>query len=85
VVLSRHRWPAILSWLGRRTLPIYLLHFWMILRLVSVLLVAAVAVPPAIGLILPPVVTAVAIALSLGVYAVSRRVPGLWDVPWRRR
>lgn len=85
VVLSRHRWPAILSWLGRRTLPIYLLHFSIILRLVSVLLVAAVAVPPAIGLILPPVVTAVAIALSLGVYAVSRRVPGLWDVPWRRR
>lgn len=85
VVLSRHRSMALLPWLGRRTLPIYLLHFSIILRLVSVLLVAGVVIPPAAGLVLPPLVTVGAIVLSLSIYAATRRVPGLWDVPWRRR
>lgn len=84
VVLSRRRSMALLPWLGRRTLPIYLLHFSIILRLVSVLLVAGVTIPPAVGIVLPPLATASAIALSLAIHAMTRRVPGLWDVPWRR-
>jgi len=80
VVLSGQPAMRWLELLGRRTLPIYVLHFY------PVLVVSALLEPVAgrIGWaapVLPPLLTAVAILLSLGVERVTRRVPGLYTLP----
>ena len=80
VVLSRLRGFRWLSYLGSRTLPIYVLHFYPILIFITLiqpiapdLMWAAPAIPLA--------VTVVAILVSLGIHALTKRVPGLYTEP----
>ncbi|MGX9349437.1 acyltransferase family protein, partial [Microbacterium sp. KNMS] len=77
------KWKAFdwVAYLGRNTLPIYLVHFFPILAIS----VAVAALPrlqgPGVALIVPAV-AAVSIGLSLLAYRVLRGVPGVFDTPW---
>lgn len=84
VVLSRRPEMGWLEFLGRRTLPIYVLHFYPILVLCALLEPVAARTGWAAP-VLPPVLTVVAILVSLGVERVTRRVPGLYALPSVRR
>ncbi|TNC19253.1 hypothetical protein FHE66_04000 [Georgenia sp. 311] len=84
VVLSRS--PAMwwLEFLGRRTLPIYVLHFYPVIVLSALLEPVAARIGWAAP-VLPLVLTAGAILFSLGVERVTRQVPGLYTLPSVRR
>jgi uncharacterized membrane protein YcfT len=80
VVLGR---LAVLGWLARlgtRTLPVYVLHFYPILA-VAALLRTLPDASSAVALALPPVLTVVAVAVSLVVHRSTRGVPGLYGLP----
>lgn len=80
VVLSRRRAFSWLSYLGSRTLPIYVLHFYPILLFMTLIEVVAPELrwtAPA----MPLALTIVAILVSLGVYALTKRLPGLYTEP----
>jgi uncharacterized membrane protein YcfT len=80
VRLDRLRAFQWLHWLGSHTLPVYLLHFYPIL-------VTAALIRPfsdeltRLGVLIPPAMTLVAIAASLGIWRLTRRIPGLYDLP----
>lgn len=65
--------------LGKRTLPIYVLHMQPIQLLhLLVLSLPAGALP---SVLIPPVAAAVAVAVSLAVHHATRNVAGLWGLP----
>lgn len=74
-----------LQYLGRNTLPIYLIHYLAIAGIVVALPTfggGSLAVSGALVL----VISAVAVAISLGIYRVTKGVPGLYDAPaWLSR
>jgi uncharacterized membrane protein YcfT len=85
VVLSRARWSRGFVALGSRTLPVYLLHFAPVLVLSALLAPAAAQLAPA-ALAVPPLITVIAIAVSLLVHRLTRGIPGLYGLPaWVRR
>lgn len=82
VAIALSRWRAFgwLRELGSRTLQVYLVHFYPILAIC--LLIAPVAPSlQGVGVLLPPVLTVVAILTALGVHRLTRRVSWLWDLP----
>lgn len=87
VVLSRAAGTDWLRALGRRTLGVYLVHFYVILGLCLALSpVAAQVVEHRVpDLALPAGLTVVAILVSLGVHRSTRRLTWLWDRPHLRR
>ncbi|WP_165962653.1 acyltransferase family protein [Occultella glacieicola] len=83
VALSR---VAALDWLralGRRTLEVYLVHFYVILGLCLLLapVAARIAESRVLDLTLPLLLTAVAVLVPLGVRRLTRRLTWLWDRP----
>ncbi|WP_445443447.1 acyltransferase family protein [Clavibacter sp. km1a] len=82
VVLARARWAHGLVALGSRTLPVYLLHFAPVLVLTALAAPIAEQLAP-VALAVPPVLTVVAIAVSLLVHRVTRGIPGLYGLPRR--
>ncbi|MBD8061562.1 acyltransferase family protein [Oceanitalea stevensii] len=84
VVLSGRPTMRWLEFLGTRTLPIYVLHFYPIVVLAALLEPVADRLGWAAPL-LPPVLTVGAILVSLGVHRVTRQVPGLYTLPPVRR
>lgn len=80
VVLTGRRGMRWLELLGRRTLPIYVLHFYPIIVLSALLEPVAARIGWAAP-VLPPVLTAGAILFALGVHRLTRQVPGLYTLP----
>ncbi|AZS35611.1 Inner membrane protein YcfT [Microbacterium lemovicicum] len=78
---QRLRWVSLL---GKNTLPVYVLHFYVVLGGVAVLAQIRATAEP-FSAVWVPALTAAGILVSLGIHRVSRRVPGLWDLPrkWR--
>lgn len=87
VALSR---VAALDWLralGRRTLGVYLVHFYVILGVCLLLAPVASHVGQwrVLDLALPLLLTVLAVLVSLGVRRLTSRLTWLWDRPrWRR-
>ncbi|CAL4858834.1 hypothetical protein MMM2322_00474 [Microbacterium sp. MM2322] len=74
----------ILSWmsvLGRNTLPIYLLHWYVLLVVYAVVNLAFADGAGALTDLLAPAMTAVTIAGCLAVHRVTRRIPGVYARP----
>ena len=69
--------------LGRRTLPIYLLHLYPVLW-TAVALDSLGGVGGIAATLIPVVLAAGSILFSLAFWGGTRWVPGLYDVPWRR-
>jgi len=80
VTLARVPWARGLVSLGSRTLPVYLLHFAPVLLGAALLAPMAGRMGPA-ALAVPPLLTVVAIAVSLLLHRLTRRVPGLYGLP----
>lgn len=81
ICLSRVRLFDFLRYLGTRTLPIYLFHTFPMVALAAILTATDVHLPAAVLFALPPLLTVVAILLSLGVYKLLRSVPGVYTAP----
>lgn len=87
VALSR---VAALDWLralGRRTLGVYLVHFYVILGVCLLLapVAAQVAELRVLDLALPLLLTVLGVMVSLGMHRLTRRLTWLWDRPrWPR-
>ena len=84
VWLSRLRAFHWVEMLGSRTLQIYFVHFYVVLGAVA-LLAPIRGQASAVQLIWVPLVTVLAVLVSLVVHRLTRRVPGLWDLPRRTR
>ncbi|GAB2624779.1 acyltransferase family protein [Pseudactinotalea suaedae] len=87
VTLSR---VAALDWLralGRRTLGVYLLHFYVILGVCLLLapVAAQVAAWRVFNLALPVLLTVLAVLVSLAVHRLARGLTWLWDRPRLQR
>ena len=80
VILDRLRAFQWLHRLGSHTLPIYLIHFYPILITVALIRQFDVELERA-SLLIPPVMAVVAILVALGLWRLTRRVPGLYDLP----
>ncbi|ANH38077.1 Inner membrane protein YcfT [Nocardioides dokdonensis FR1436] len=88
VVLARTTRPAqVLAWIGRRTLPVYVMH--------TAVLATLLHLPPVLdlesgsvlrGVLHPVVVTAIAVLVPLGAHAVLLRLGATWlfALPQRR-
>lgn len=79
-VVDRTAVRAPLAYLGRNTLPVYVLHSVVLAALVAALPDAVVGWP-----VSPLPLTAVAVGISLGLNLVLRQVPGLLALPGRTR
>lgn len=80
VALSRHAAFDWLRELGTRTLPIYVLHFYPILVVAS-LLAPFSELFQNLAPALPPVLAILAVVASLGIHRVTRRVRGVYALP----
>lgn len=69
-----------LGWLGRNTLPIYVLHMAPLLLIAPLVVGAATA-----SVWWPPLLAAVALAVSLAVWRLTWRIPGLYRLPVTER
>jgi uncharacterized membrane protein YcfT len=72
---------AWVSSIGRNTLPIYLLHWYVLLVVYAVVNLVASDGAGVFTDVLAPVMTAVTIAGCLAVHRVTRRVPGMYARP----
>lgn len=72
------RW---LSWIGKRTLPVYLLHVPVVMGLAHYL-PSGYWIPALAVHVAPFIITAIAIAVSLWIWFSTKRVPGLYSAPW---
>lgn len=84
VLLSRHRAFDWLSALGTRTLPIYLVHTFPMIAVAGVIVAGAPGGALdgiGFGTVLPVLLCAVAILVSLAAHRAFGRVPGLFTVP----
>lgn len=82
--LANYRAFDWLAYLGRNTLPIYLLHVPIIVTVTAALISGEASIPrPWVALVVPAM-TIAAIALSIGAYWLTRRIPGIYDAPWNR-
>jgi uncharacterized membrane protein YcfT len=81
VNLSGTALTAPLEYLGRRTLPIYLVHTFPMIAVAAVLLPALGRLPSWFGTILPPALTLLAVTCGLLADRYVRVIPGLLDVP----
>lgn len=83
-MLVTEKWPTFsekLGWLGRRTLPIYVLHFPIIAFLGSAAIRHWAVGPRSLdNLLFSPTITAVTIALSLAVFAMIERAGLGWTL-----
>lgn len=73
------RWFAWVNYLGTKTLPIYLVHYMPVAGIAALL--ATLTTPPLGASVAVPILAAIAICISLLVYAALRRVPGVFDLP----
>ena len=74
-----------LRWLGKNTLPIYVLHMIALELGVRFIPSFMFGAPANTVDLVPFVLTAFAISLSLGVWYVTRRIPGFYSLPdWAR-
>ncbi|WP_345752393.1 acyltransferase family protein [Microbacterium rhizophilus] len=84
IALARARGFGWLAHLGANTLPVYVLH-WYVMTLAIFLLGLVPFWPPALVPFLVPLLVAIAIPVSLLIHRVAARVPGLFDRPtWLR-
>lgn len=83
--LARWRVSEPLAALGRRTLPVYLLHVPLLLLVASTTRdLASSDAASELRLLLPPVLALVVIGGSLLVHRATRRIRALWEVPRSR-
>jgi len=80
MVLSRSPWTGGLRALGRNTLPVYLVHFYVVLIGVAVIAPVAGGLR-AFALVVPVAFTALSTAMSLAVHRATRRATWLWGLP----
>jgi uncharacterized membrane protein YcfT len=78
--LQAFRW---LRELGARTLPVYLVHFYPILIAAALIHPFASELESA-SVVIPPLMTAVAIFATLGFWRITRHIHGLYEFPWAR-
>lgn len=78
-------WRVMAPWraLGRRTLPVYCVHFLPAIVIPSVF--AQSVNSSAVLQIWPMLATILALGIALAVHAATRRVPGLWAFPFAAR
>jgi uncharacterized membrane protein YcfT len=86
---QRGRLPRLTVWIGRRTLPIYVVQLPLVIGvdalidLLPVRIARAVFGNPVVSSVYPLVVTAVVIAAALALHAgVSRVAPWMYRAPW---
>lgn len=79
-LVARHMPWLHLDWIGRNTLPIYLMH----VPFVGILYSVDLDLPanPAVSVGAPLAISALAVAGSLGLWRILRTVPGLYTAPW---
>lgn len=77
-LVARSRMPCdLLRWLGRHSLEVFLLHYVLLIPLIQL-----VAPAPAAAWLLPPIVTAGAILIPIGIRAVTDQIaPWLFRLP----
>lgn len=80
-VLDRTLTGRGLEWLGRRTLPIYVLHFILIAGLFAAA-PAHAAPPPLVSLLVTVATVPTVGGVALGIWQVLRRMPGALAAPW---
>ncbi|BDZ51941.1 hypothetical protein GCM10025867_41820 [Frondihabitans sucicola] len=80
IMLSRLPAFGWLRLLGQNTLQVYLVHFYPILLGVALLAPVASSLH-VLAPIVPPIFTAVAILVSLGVHSLTKRATWLWGLP----
>lgn len=73
-----------LRWIGQRTLPIYVMHYYPIF-LAAALLAPIAAQIDHLTAILAPSLCVVAVVLTLTVHHLLLRVPLLWTAPWQAK
>jgi uncharacterized membrane protein YcfT len=80
VLLDRHASWLRLSWFGRNTLPIYLIH----VPIIGVIYSFDIALPhtAVVSIGVPLLTTVLAVAGSLFVWRIIRDVPGVFSAPW---
>jgi len=76
--LSGFKWMSWLTYLGRNTLPVYVLHVLLVSGITSLLLMAAgQGWLQRLAPVLPPLIAATAVAASLGIWRLTRDLPVL--------
>ncbi|OLT52703.1 hypothetical protein BJF89_04340 [Corynebacterium sp. CNJ-954] len=80
VLIDRHAPFLKLAWVGKNTLPIYLLHVPLLGALYSLDLGLPSTAVVAVGV--PVLSTVLAVAAALLIWRVTRRIPGIYTAPW---
>lgn len=80
VLIDRHAPFLKLAWVGKNTLPIYLLHVPLLGAVYSLGLGLPSTAVVAVGV--PVLCTVLAVAGALLIWRVTRRVPGIYIAPW---
>ncbi|MEY8565658.1 acyltransferase [Corynebacteriaceae bacterium 7-707] len=80
VLLDRHAAVLRLAWVGKNTLPIYLLHVPLLGALYSLDLGLPSTAAVAVGV--PLLCTSLAVAGALAIWRITRAVPGVYIAPW---
>ena len=76
--LSDRPWMAWLGYVGRNTLPVYVIHVLFVSALTTaVLAVAQQSIVERLGPVLPPIIALTAVGLSLGFWRLTRTLPVL--------
>lgn len=83
VVLSRLRATSFLAVLGKRTLPVYLVHTFPMIAVAGALHPVADQLGSWQLIALPPALTAASILIALGIHRLLRSTPGVFSVPVR--
>lgn len=85
VVLVRFAWLDWVRHLGTKTLPIYLIHTLPFGVIAAILLPMASGIPTWLGVIAPPILTAISVGICLLLERPLRDVPGVLTLPrWLR-
>lgn len=80
VLIDRHASGLRLAWVGKNTLPIYLLHIPLLGVFYSVDLDLPATTPVAVGV--PLLGTALTVVVALLIWRVIRGIPGVFIAPW---
>ncbi|MCT7661921.1 acyltransferase family protein [Mycobacterium deserti] len=73
---------GVLSWFGRRTLPIYFLHQPMIAAVYSVGIIRTLPATPWVTAVILLTTLSLVVTASIAIWRVGRVVPGIFVAPW---
>lgn len=80
VMVDRHMAWLKMSWFGKRTLPIYVIHVQLICLIYSI----EIDLPNnvIVGVLAPLFVVLITVAGALAIWRLTRQIPGLYAAPW---